>query len=181
MVDVTHSGPSTSTLWEQTSGPHGSVVTRTVIRDVTPGGAAQSLLAVPYYRDDACFDDGTGTDPGPKVRLRSGNEPATYVGTDGATHARTCWTPADGLPDPSFAAVPDREGDERYFQGSIGTQGLHLLLVAESDNAFTTLPLTEIDSEQRIVVLPGEQANVGERYGRYVEFPLRTIAAPMAP
>ena len=26
---------------------------------------AQSMAAVPYYRDDACFDDGTGSDPGP--------------------------------------------------------------------------------------------------------------------
>jgi hypothetical protein len=29
--------------------------------DLTPGGAAQSLVAEPYYRDDSCFDDGPGS------------------------------------------------------------------------------------------------------------------------
>ena len=48
-------------------------------RDLSPGGGVQSLLAVPYYRDDSCFDDGTGSDPGPKLNLRSGNEPRTLA------------------------------------------------------------------------------------------------------
>ena len=41
--------------WSLVTGPHGSIVDRIPARqltDLTPGGAAQSLLAVPYYRDD---------------------------------------------------------------------------------------------------------------------------------
>jgi hypothetical protein len=97
------------------------------------------------------------------------------------------------LPDPNFVAGPqpynpsdpnspligDQIGDERYFQGDIGTSGVHLLLVAESDNLQLTVPVTEIDTEQRIVVLPGDQPNVGETYGRSVEFPLRTAVLPL--
>jgi hypothetical protein len=30
-----------------------------------------------------------------------------------------------------------------------------------------------------MVVLPGEQPNVGERYGRNAELPLHTVARPM--
>jgi len=43
-----------------------------------------------------------------------------------------------------------------------------------------TVPLTEINSEQRVTVLPGEQPNVGERYGRFLEFPLTAAARPYA-
>ena len=62
-----------------TSGPYGTIVDRIHVAtstDLTPGGAAQSMAAVPYYRDDSCFDDGTGSDPGPKLHLRSADEPA---------------------------------------------------------------------------------------------------------
>ena len=166
--------------WEQSSGPFGGMVTRTVIREHTPGGDAQSFLAVPYYRDDSCFDDGTGTDPGPKINLRSGNETTTVQDGNGTSYTRTCWEPGNTI-DTGFQAVPvDREGDERYFQGSIGTHGVHILFIAESDNAYQTVPLTEIDSEQRVVVLPPGTSNVGERYGRFVEFPLVARAVPYA-
>jgi hypothetical protein len=158
-----------------------------VIRDHTPGGDAQSLLAVPYYRDDSCFDDGTGTDPGPRRRERSSTETQTYRLPDTLEDlARKCWEPTDGLPDTGFTAgvdergLGDEFGDERYFQGAIGTHGVHLLVVAESDNAALTVPVTEIVSEQRIVVLPPTMDNVGERYGRFLEFPLSTAVTPFA-
>lgn len=181
VMDPTFSTPGPGALqWEQVTGPEGTIVSRWSLREITPGGAAQSVFGLPYYRDDSCFDDGTGTDPGPKFNLRSGNEQDTYsVLEDGVikTYARKCWEPGDPH-DPNFVAVPDRPGDDRYFQGSIGTHGLHLLFVAESDNAMTTLPLTEIDSEQRMVILPGGLGNVGEIYGRSIEFPLRATAIP---
>ena len=63
--------------------------------------------------------------------------------------------------------------DDHFFQGDIGTHGIHIQLIADSDNALDSpLPLTEIDGEQRIVVLPGLQPNVGEQYGRGTEKPL---------
>ncbi|MFA5788113.1 MAG: hypothetical protein WDA71_14215, partial [Actinomycetota bacterium] len=69
-------------------------------------------------------------------------------------------------------------GTARFYQGSIGTSGMHLLFVAESDNAFTTVPVSEIDAEQRMVVLPGNPGNVGESYGRAFEKQFVALAAP---
>jgi hypothetical protein len=166
MLDPTLSDANASLSWSETAGPHGTIVDRqsAQVRDLTPGGAAQAAFAVPYYRDDSCFDDGTGTDPGPKLHLRSGDEPSTAA--DGTP--RRCWKPEDGLP----------EGSDHFYQGSIATHGLHLLLVAESDNGRATVPLTEIVGEQRLVVLPGDPGNVGERYGRGFEKPLVTTVSP---
>jgi hypothetical protein len=76
---------------------------------------------------------------------------------------RKCWTPADGIPKP---------GDQRFYQGDIGTHGLHLMFQLESDNARQQVPIDEIVSEQRMVMLPGQQMNVGEQYGREFEKPL---------
>jgi hypothetical protein len=128
------------------------------------------VVATPYYRDDACFDDGTGTDPGPKVKLRSGDEPRkTAAGED-----RKCWDPKDG--DPNSA--------ERFFQGSIGTHGLHLLFLVDSDNARQTVPLNEIVSEWRMVMLPGDQTaggrgpEAGQEYGEGFNQPVEQQAAP---
>jgi hypothetical protein len=169
LADPTFESANAALQWNETTGPFGTIVDRYQIdkaTDVTPGGAPQSLFALPYYRDDSCFDDGTGTDPGPRVQPGSANEPR--VTSRGAP--RKCWTPADGIPKP---------GDDRYFQGDIGTHGLHLLFQLESDNARQTVPIDEIVSDQRMVMLPGQQGNVGEQYGRNFEKPLLTrIAAP---
>jgi hypothetical protein len=163
---------NTSLQWNVTAGPWGSIVDRyqmDKVTDETPGGAAQSLAAMPYYRDDSCFDDGTGTDPGPRVKLRSSSEPRTYTAPDGSTRPRKCWSPSDGLPD----------GSQRFFQGDIATHGLHLLFLAESDNARQTVPVDEIVAEQRMVMLPGQRgAEAGEAYGRGFEKPLVAVSAP---
>jgi hypothetical protein len=166
VADPTFGGANAALSWSQTSGPYGTIVDRYQVdraTDLTPGGAAQSVVAVPYYRDDSCFDDGTGTDPGPKLHLRSGDEPRTFNGAP-----RSCWHPPDGAPD----------GSARFFQGSIGTHGLHLLFLAESDNARQTVPVDEIVSEQRMVMLPGDPGNVGEQYGRGFEKPLVAGVGP---
>ena len=172
VTDPTLGELNSSLQWSVTAGPYGTIVDRYQVErvtDLTPGGAAQSLLAVPYYRDDSCFDDGTGTDPGPRLKLRSSDEPRTYVAADGSTQPRECWTPSDGIP----------AAGERFYQGDIGTHGLHILLVAESDNARQTVPLTEIVGEQRLVMLDGERdASVGEAYGRGFEKPLVVTALP---
>ncbi|MDQ1375505.1 MAG: hypothetical protein QOJ09_2843, partial [Actinomycetota bacterium] len=126
--------------------------------DLTPGGLAQSTVAVPYYRDDSCFDDGTGTDPGPRIKPGSADEPR-----DG----RTCWHPEDGQPD----------GSSRFFQGSIATHGVHLLFIAESDNARQTVPIDEIVSQQDMAMIPGEQPGaVGASYGQVFAQPAQAIA-----
>jgi hypothetical protein len=97
------------------------------------------------------------------VKPGSSNEPRTYTAADGSTQPRKCWTPADGIPQP---------GDQQYYQGDIGTHGLHLMFQLESDNARQQVPVDEIVSDQRMVILPGQLGNVGEQYGREFEKPL---------
>ena len=170
--DPTFSKANVALEWNEIAGPHGTIVDRLVtdVRDLTPGGAAQSVVATPYYRDDACFDDGTGTDPGPKVHLRSGDEPQTTA----AGEPRDCWRPEDGEP----------KANERFFQGSIGTHGLHLLFLVDSDNARQTVPLNEIVSEWRMVMLPGDQTangrgpEAGQEYGEGFNNPVQPQTEP---
>ncbi|MFP5370283.1 MAG: hypothetical protein ACLGI3_05995, partial [Actinomycetes bacterium] len=160
--DPTFGDANVALGWAQVSGPYGTIVDRitTTPGDMPAAGSAQALAAVPYYRDDSCFDDGTGTNPGPKLKLRSGDEPRTLQ--DGTP--RKCWAPSDGVP----------EDDPRFFQGSIGTHGVHLLFLVDSDNARQTVPVSEIVQDWGMVMLPGDPGNVGERYGRSMEKPLVT-------
>ncbi|HEX2015612.1 MAG TPA: hypothetical protein VGN69_02880 [Solirubrobacteraceae bacterium] len=161
IADPTFSSANASLQWNEVTGDSGTIIDRTQVdqaTDLTPGGLAQSITAVPYYRDDSCFDDGTGNDPGIRVNPGKSDEPRkTSTGQD-----RKCWRPSDGIPAP---------GKDRFFQGDIGTHGLHLLFQAESDNARLTVPVDEIVSENRIVMVPGRQPNVGEQYGREFEKP----------
>ena len=162
-VDPTFSGPLPS--WEQIGGEHGTFVDRQWIKQVT-GGAAYSLVTTPYYRDDSCFDDGTGTDPGIRVRQR-----AVDPVVDSNGNPRECWDESDG--DPLLVQPRDH-----FFQGDIGTHGIHILLIAESDNAALTAPVNEIAGDFRRVVLPGDPGNVGELYGRGLEKPLVAVVTP---
>jgi hypothetical protein len=170
VTDPTFNNLNTTLDWSEVAGKNGTIVDRyqlDKVTDLNPGGGAQSVFAVPYYRDDSCFDDGTGTDPGPRLIPRSDEEPRTYTDANGVTRKRQCWKPSDGQPD----------GSAKYFQGDIATHGVHILMIAESDNARQTVPATEIVSEQRMVFLPGDQGNVGEQYGRSFEKPLVATAA----
>ena len=134
-----------------------------------PCGAAQSVLAVPYYRDDACFDDGTGSDPGIELFPREADKEKL----SGANGARNCWRGAAG----GHATVPN--GDPRFWQGSIATHGIHILFLADSDNARQTVPVSEIVAETRMVMLPGVRTgDAGERYGRGFEKQAVSFAAP---
>ncbi len=163
--DPTFSGPLGTLNWEEVAGKYGTWVDRTTVKQVT-AGTAYGLVTVPYYRDDSCFDDGTGSDPGPHVQGRS-----TDPTVDSTGKPRACWLPANG--DPSTAQPFDH-----FYQGDIATHGVHIELIADSDNAFTTVPLDEIDAEQTVVLLPGDRGNVGEQYGRAFEKPLVTAVLP---
>ena len=74
--------------------------------------------------------------------------------------------------DDTLGARSSPQGDVRYFQGDVGTHGQHILLIADSDNAQLTVPVDEIDTEQRQVILHGRQGNVGEVYGHSFDRPL---------
>jgi hypothetical protein len=191
--------------WEEIAGPNGGLVTRWQIKRHT-GGDVYSLIATPYYRDDSCFDDGTGNDPGTHLRSRSvdvgpsnngsyDGDAAQYYDpsdpTGGPNHdgwkARVCWTPSDG--DPQDTSGGDGR-PRKFWNADIATHGLHINLIADSDNAYQTVPIDEVDSEQRMVVLPSQvvdpagtmtgTVNVGEQYGRSVEYPLQTTVVPFS-
>jgi hypothetical protein len=167
LPDPTVSDANASLSWSEVTGDYGTIVDRTsaTIEDLSPAGAAQSVLAVPYYRDDACFDDGTGSDPGRELFPRD----ADNEKKSGLNGARSCWR---GTP-----AVPG--GDPKYWQGSIATHGLHILFLADSDNARQTVPVSEIVAETRMVMLPGKRdGSVGEQYGRGFEKQLGVAALP---
>jgi hypothetical protein len=164
VFDPTFSQANVALEWSQVTGPNGTIVDRyrTEPQDLTPGGAAQSVVATPYYRDDSCFDDGTGTDPGPRVNPGSADEPRA---------GRKCWHPEDGPPD----------GTSRFFQGSIATHGVHLLFVAESDNARQQVPIDEIVSIQDMAMIPGQQpGSVGASFGQVFAQPSRVTVGPAA-
>jgi hypothetical protein len=194
IVDPTFDGPVGSLDWEEIAGPNGGVVTRWQIKRHT-GGDVYSLIATPYYRDDSCFDDGTGNDPGPHLHSRSvddgtdalyfdPSDPSGGVNGDGMK-PRVCWKPSDG--DPQDVSVGDGR-PRKFWNADIATHGLHINIIADSDNAYQTVPIDEVDSEQRMVVLPPQvvdpsgtmtgTVNVGERYGRSVEYPLQTVVTP---
>ena len=170
VADPTFSQTNAALEWSQTSGPAGTIIDRVTAgaREVTPGGTPQAMVAFPYYRDDSCFDDGTGTDPGPKLDLRSGNERDIDPATG---RPRRCWTESDGPTGPG--------GDSIFYQGSIATHGMHIMFVVDSDNARTQMPVNEINAEQRLVMLPGNQpGSAGEAYGRNFEKPLVALSTP---
>jgi hypothetical protein len=181
--DATFGDANAALGWSEVAGPYGTIVDRihSEATDLTPGGAAQSITAVPYYRDDACFDDGTGSDPGPELHPRHFDQEQASTASDGS--ARRCWNAkgdagqANGDP-----AVPG--SDDHFWQGDIGTHGLHLLFQVDSDNGRLTVPVDEIVSDWDLVMLPPTQANqgnVGEQYGRPLEKPLVSVVADPAP
>jgi len=78
--DATFSGPSPLLGWEELTGPAGTTVDKWTIdqnANPSPGGAQALAEAQPYYVDDSCFDDGTGTSPGPQVDPRN-IDPTTW-------------------------------------------------------------------------------------------------------
>jgi hypothetical protein len=183
--DATFDDANSSLGWSEVDGPFGTIVDRIHAQpqDLTPGGLAQSLAAVPYYRDDACFDDGTGSDPGIE-RFPRHPDQETQPLPDGTQ--RKCWTSGKDAQYPG--------GDPAYYQGDIGTHGLHLLFQAESDNARTTEPIDQIVSDWDMKFLPPRTAkggatvpngNIGEAEGRPLEKPLVAVVAdapqPTAP
>lgn len=80
----------------------------------------------------------------------------------------------DAVPDPRFGP----QGDVRYFEGDIGTHGLHLLFTSDSDNADLTTAVDEIDSVDHQVVLPPDQGNVGSAYTAQYTTPMVAAATP---
>lgn len=147
--DPTFTKPLAFMNWEQVSGrgDNGSLV---YLFEMKNAQAFENPTVVPYYRDDACLDDGTGDNPSP--RLNPGDPDPRNL---------PCYTEA-----PAGYEGP-------YMQGAFGSHGVHYFFTGDTDNAFTGAPVTEIDGQQWQWAVPTEAPkNVGDRYANTVKTPL---------
>jgi hypothetical protein len=169
---------------EEIAGPNGGLVYVTELTG--PTGALQPAV-VPYYRDDACFDDGTGDSPAPRPwpgeattdsRVQSGYLAywQAYAAAHGLTppqaYADLKCNPADANPnDPPWVKTP--------FAGAIGQLGTHFLFTTDTDNAFSPKTVDEVDAQTWRYEVPMARAtNVADAYGQNVAVPLKVLALP---
>jgi hypothetical protein len=160
--DPTFDVPSAIERPEQVAGrgDAGSVV---YAFEFTGATSPANATAVPYYRDDACLDDGTGDDP--VARPWPGE-----ASTDPRVRA------GYGLPEGELSCDP---ADPLPIQGAFGSHGIHFLATHDSDNAFVGLPNNEIDGQQwRFSVPMSAPRNVLQEYAPNVLAPLVPVATP---
>ncbi len=166
--DPTFDLPLAMYRWEQVAGRDdtGSLVYTFEMESPTTLANAD---VVPYYRDDACLDDGTGDDP--VARPWPGE-----ASTD--ERVERGYAEAAGL---------DHDAGERadcelhQTQGAFGSHGLHFFVAPESDNGFvgTPVPVNEIDGSQWQFAVPQDApANVGEAYGTIIRAPRVATVVP---
>ncbi|HXG27317.1 MAG TPA: neutral/alkaline non-lysosomal ceramidase N-terminal domain-containing protein, partial [Nevskiales bacterium] len=155
--------------WEQVSGKgrSGSLVYLFELKGPT---SLANPLVVPYYRDDACLDDGTGDDPVPRpwpgesYTWNGGKVPQAYDARAGRPLDHSGKTFADCL----------------QRQGAHGAHGIHYFATHDTDNLFVEgKPLTEIDGQQWQFMVPTERPrNVGDHYANVVRAPLQAVVVP---
>ena len=163
--DPTFNVPSAFGTWEQVSGAGdaGSLVHTFELKGAT---TAANAAVVPYYRDDACLDDGTGDDP---------------VARPWPGEASTDQRVKDGYA--ALAGKPYSELACTDKQGAFGSHGVHFFATHDSDNAFVGAPepTTEIDGQQWQFAVPtSEPTNVGQEYANNVHAALRPVAVEQA-
>jgi len=119
---------------------------------------------VPYYRDDACLDDGTGDDPVPRPWPgEASTDPRVQAGYSAAN---------GGTPYAQLACAQK--------QGAWGAHGVHYFFSADSDNSASPLVLTEIDARQWQFIVPtAAPTNVGQPYANTVILPLVPAVVPL--
>ncbi len=185
--DPTFDIPSPIERWEQVAGRegNGSLVYITEINNLF--SQAQNPLVVPYYRDDACLDDGTGD--GPVQRPRPGDEFASdgvkngYVDFWRAETGDQTLVYEDLICDPGADPATTPLHQRMPFQGAIAQHGLHFFFTHDTDNAFVGSPtaINEIDATQWQFMVPQTSPeNVGAEYGLNVQSPLVAVAIPQA-
>ena len=178
---------------EELSGNQGSLV---FAADITGPTTVLQPAVVPFYRDDACFDDGTGDSPfarpWPGEDSTSSNVQNGYVqywrqqsGNPSLAYSDLhCAPPAPG--NPGYQQLGFDTSTTMPFQAAIGEMGLHFFFTAGSDNAFTGVPLDEIDAEQWVYTVPSAApANFisptasppGQDYGGDVVTPLQAVVS----
>lgn len=157
--DPTFNLPLAFDNWVQVSakGDLGSLVYTDQINGPT---TLTNALILPYYRDDACFDDGTGDDPVPRPW------PGT-VSTDPRV----------------INGYQDLDGDGTVEchekQGVYGENGLHFFITADTDNAFVGVPIDQVDVTQWQFMVPTDKPeNLGAPYANNVRIPLVPVVIP---
>jgi hypothetical protein len=147
--DPTFSVPLTMLQWEQVSGA-GNAGSLVYVLENKGATSLENPTVVPYYRDDMCFDDGTGDDPVARP-----------------------W-PGEASTDPRVvAAYGGAPCDQR--QGAWGEHGVHYFFTNDTDNAFvgSPVPVTEVDAQQWQFAVPtATPVAVGEGYAQDVRVPL---------
>jgi hypothetical protein len=166
---------------EEVAGPNGGLVYQFEL--LTPTILAGNAAAVPYYRDDACLDDGTGDTPVPRPwpgeASTDGRVKQGYVDYWKANGAPADLTYADLKCDP--AAPAGTPGWQRTpFAGAYGQHGLHFFATQDSDNAFGPKPVDEMVGQQwRFSVPMTAPRNVLLDYSPNVTAKLVATAVPM--
>jgi hypothetical protein len=179
--DPTFSPPSALLQWEQVSGfnDFGSLV---YINEMKGATTVTNPAVVPYYRDDACLDDGTGDNPVQRPWPgEAGNDTRVLQGYCAAAgkpaNCHVCRTSAE-----SQAGGCDVDCALGQTQGAYGSHGVHYFVTSDTDNAEAPSTLNEIDSQQWQFAVPtAAPANVGEPYGNVVKVPLQSAVVPLAP
>jgi hypothetical protein len=183
-ADPTFDLPSAVHRPEQVAGK-GDAGSAVYVFEFNGATSLTNATAVPYYRDDACLDDGTGDDPVARPwpgeastdsRVRDGyvaaaREAGAPEGTTYEQLAQAC--SAEGVPAdaPSWQRLP--------FQGAFGSHGVHFFATHDSDNATLGVPLTEIDGQQwRYSVPMDAPRNVLTEYAPNVTAPLKPVVTP---
>ena len=152
--DPTFTKPLAMYNWEQVSGrdDNGSLVYMFELKNAQ---ALENPAVVPYYRDDACLDDGTGDDPSPHP------------------HPGDPYTEDEKKTIPCYTEAPaGYEGP--YRQGAFGSHGIHYFFTNDTDNSFSPERTTEIDGQQWQWAVPTEAPRaVGDAHANTAKVPLQ--------
>lgn len=169
VADPSFNLPLAFANWEQVSGKgrSGALVYTFELKGLTSLG---NPAVVPYYRDDACLDDGTGDDPVPRpfpgesYSWNGGLVPQRYDAMAGRALDHTGAVFEDCL----------------QRQGAHGAHGVHYFVTHDTDNAFLLgKPLTEIDAEQWQFMVPQQAPeNVGAAYANVIRARLVPVVVP---
>jgi hypothetical protein len=166
---------------EEVAGPNGALVYQFEL--TSPTGLAGNMAAVPYYRDDACLDDGTGDTPvqrpWPGEALTDSRVKQGYVDYWKAHGGPDTLTYADLKCDPTADPATTPEWKRTPFAGAFGQHGLHFFVTQDSDNLFAPKAVDEVDGQQwRFSVPMSAPANVLTAYSPNVTAKLTGVATP---
>lgn len=159
--DPTFDLPSAVDRPEEVSG-RGSAGSLVYVFEFKGATSAANAAAVPYYRDDACLDDGTGDDPVQRPYPgEASTDPRVQAG----------YAAAAGKPYAQLTCADK--------QGAFGSHGIHFLVTHDSDNATLGVPVDEIDGQQwRFSVPTTSPRNVLAQYAGNVLAPLVAAVTP---